>query len=251
MARTAFIAGNWKMNPARAADAVALAQAVAQGAKSAPIDVGVAPPFVFLDSVRGALAGSNVLLGAQDCYCEACGAFTGEISIEMLRDRGVTFCLAGHSERRHVIGETGELVEKKSAAIYAGGLTVIHCVGEKIEHRDGGQTLAVVERQLAELQPAKIDDPNRLVIAYEPVWAIGTGRIATDAQAQEVHAHSRQNVAKRWNADFADRVRIQYGGSVKPDNCGGVMRQTDVDGALVGGASLKADLFLCIVKATV
>ena len=238
------------MNTTRAA-AVALAKSVAEGAPKSGVDVGVAPPFVYLDAVATAIAGSTVLLGSQDCYHEVNGAFTGEVSVEMLKDLGVRFCLAGHSERRHVIGESGELVGKKAAAIYAGGLTLIHCVGEKIEQRDAGQTLPVVERQLNELQPGKITDPSRLVIAYEPVWAIGTGRIATDQQAQEVHAYIRQNLAKRWNPGFADQVRIQYGGSVKAENCAGLFEQPDVDGALVGGASLKADGFLGIAKAAI
>ncbi len=158
-----------------------------------------------------------MLLGAQDAYFEKNGAFTGEISVEMLKDIGVTFVLAGHSERRHVLGENSALVAKKAQAIYGGGLTLVHCVGEKIEQRDAGQTFDVVQRQLEELTSA-IEDPNRLVIAYEPVWAIGTGRNATDAQAQEVHAYIRKSIGRRWNKDFADRVRIQYGGSMKPEN---------------------------------
>lgn len=248
MARKRFIAGNWKMNTARAS-AVALAEAVAKGSAGKNVDVGVAPPFVYLDAVGRAVAGSNVWLGAQDAYFEPNGAFTGEISIEMLKDLGVKFCLAGHSERRHVINEPGDLVARKAAAIYAGGLLLVHCVGEKIEQRDAGQTLAVVERQLNELDRGKIDDPSRLVVAYEPVWAIGTGRIATDEQAQEVHGFIRGHLAKRWNADFAGQVRIQYGGSVKAENCGGLFGKPDIDGALVGGASLKADSFLGIIHA--
>jgi triosephosphate isomerase len=245
MDRTKFIAGNWKMNTTRSG-ASALARAVAAGVPARGVTVGVAPPFVFLETVSGAIAGSPVLLGAQDCYFEPNGAFTGEVSVEMLQDLGVTFCLAGHSERRHVLLEPGELVARKAAAIYAGGLTLVHCVGEKLDQRDAGQTLPVVQRQLEELDPSKISDPARLVVAYEPVWAIGTGRIAT-----EVHAFIRQFLARRWSDDFASAVRIQYGGSVKPDNCGTLMRQPDIDGALVGGASLKADGFLGIVKASV
>jgi len=231
--------------------AVDLARSVVAGATAAGVQVGVAPPFVYLDAVAEALAGSRVLLGAQDCYFQPNGAFTGEISVEMLKDLGVRFCLAGHSERRHVIGEPGDLVAKKSVAIYTGGLTLVHCVGEKIDQRDAGQTLAVVERQLAELDREKIDDPDRLVIAYEPVWAIGTGRNATEAQAQEVHAFIRERIAVRWSRDFADRVRIQYGGSVKPENARGLLSQPDVDGALVGGASLKPEQFNAIVAAAV
>src|SRR4051812_38406573 len=214
--RRPFVAGNWKMNTSKAV-ASELAKAIAAGVPG-NVDVGVAPPFVYLDAVGQALASSRVLLGAQDCYCEKNGAFTGEISFEMLKDLGVKFCLAGHSERRHVIKEPSELVARKASCIYGNGLILIHCVGEKLEERDAGQTLNVVARQLDELNATMFDDPNRLVIAYEPVWAIGTGRNATDQQAQEVHAYIRSYLAKKWNKDFADRVRIQYGGSMKPDN---------------------------------
>ena len=246
MARQKFIAGNWKMNTTKAV-AVELAKGIAKGAP-AGVAAGIAPPFVYLDAVAEAISGSSVLLGAQDVYFEKSGAFTGEISVDMLKDLGVKFVLAGHSERRHVLLESSELTAKKADAIYAGGLMLIHCVGEKLEERDGNQTLAVVQAQLNELT-AKMDNPDRLVIAYEPVWAIGTGRTATDAQAQEVHAFIRQAIAKMWNPDFADRVRIQYGGSMKPDNAKGLLGQPDVDGGLIGGAALKAESFLAIVNA--
>jgi triosephosphate isomerase (TIM) len=246
MSRIPFVAGNWKMNTAKAG-AIELGKAVAKGAPEG-VQVGIAPPFVYLDAVAQTIAGTPVLLGAQDAYFEKNGAFTGEISVEMLKDIGVTFALAGHSERRHVLGENSALVAKKAQAIYGGGLTLVHCVGEKIEQRDAGQTFDVVQRQLEELSAA-MQDPSRLVIAYEPVWAIGTGRNATDAQAQEVHAYIRQWIAGRWNKDFADRVRIQYGGSMKPENARGLLAQPDIDGGLVGGASLKADGFLAIATA--
>jgi triosephosphate isomerase (TIM) len=242
-----FIAGNWKMNTTKAS-AIALAQAVGKGAPTG-VQVGVAPPFVYLDAVGQALAGSAVLLGAQDAYYEKNGAFTGEISVEMLKDLGVRFVLTGHSERRHVLKESPELVAKKAEAVYAGGLILVHCVGEKLDERDANKTLAVVEAQLNELKPSTMTDPDRLVIAYEPVWAIGTGRNATDAQAQEVHAFIRQTLGKIWNAEFAGRVRIQYGGSMKPDNAKGLLGQPDVDGGLIGGAALKADSFLAIANA--
>lgn len=248
MPRTPFVAGNWKMNTTKAS-ALELARVVSKGAPPSGVEVGVAPPFPYLDAVGQVLASSRVLLGAQDAFYEKNGAFTGEISVEMLRDLNVKFCLAGHSERRHVIKEPGELVAKKAMAIYAGGLTLIHCVGEKIDQRDAGTTLAVVQAQLEELNMDIINDPARLVIAYEPVWAIGTGRNATDQQAQEVHAYIRSAIAKKWNRDFADHVRIQYGGSMKPENARGLLHQPDVDGGLVGGASLKSDTFLAIVNA--
>src|SRR4051812_3911861 len=251
MSRVPFVAGNWKMNTNRAS-AIELARGVAQGAPaSGAVQVGIAPPFVYLDAVGQALAGSKVMLGAQDCYCEKSGAFTGEISMDMLKDVGVQFCLTGHSERRHVLHESGELIARKASCIYAGGLTLIHCVGEKLEERDANQTFAVVQRQLDELSAEKMTDPDRLVIAYEPVWAIGTGRNATDAQAQEVHAYIRSALAKKWNRDFADRVRIQYGGSMKPENARGLLNQPDVDGGLIGGAALKAETFLAIVNAAI
>ncbi len=246
MARKNFIAGNWKMNTTKSA-ATDLAKSIA---KSLPanVDVGIAPPFVYLDTIAQAISGSSLLLGAQDCYFEKSGAFTGEISTDMLKDVGVKFVLTGHSERRHVLHEPSELVAKKAKAIYAAGLTVIHCVGEKLEERDSNKTLAVVQQQLEELTP-DMSDPSRIVIAYEPVWAIGTGRNATDAQAQEVHAYIRQAMAKRWSKDFADAVRIQYGGSMKPENAAGLLSQSDVDGGLIGGAALKSDSFLAIVNA--
>jgi triosephosphate isomerase (TIM) len=248
MPRTPFVAGNWKMNTNKSS-ATELARAVGQGVPREGVRVGVAPPFVYLDAAGHALAGSSVLLGAQDVYFEKNGAFTGEISVEMLKDLGVKFCLTGHSERRHVLKETPELIAKKAAAVYAGGLILIHCVGEKLEARDANRTLQVVESQVRELKREAIEDPDRLVIAYEPVWAIGTGRNATDQQAQEVHAFIRQLIGKTWNRDFADRVCIQYGGSMKPENAKGLLNQPDIDGGLIGGASLKPESFLAIVNA--
>jgi triosephosphate isomerase len=247
MPRTPFIAGNWKMNTTKAGG-VELAKGIAKGAPNSGVEVGIAPPFVYLDAISQVIAGSGVLLGAQDAFYEKSGAFTGEISPDMLKDVGVKFVLTGHSERRHVLMEPPSLVARKAAAVYAAGLTVIHCVGEKLEERDTNKTLQVVQGQLEELG-TDMQDPQRLVIAYEPVWAIGTGRNATDEQAQEVHAFIRQALAKRWNKDFADRVRIQYGGSMKPENARGLLNQPDVDGGLIGGASLKADSFLAIVNA--
>jgi triosephosphate isomerase len=247
MKRVSFVAGNWKMNTTKST-AIELAKAVAKGLP-AHATVGVAPPYVYIDAIAGAIAGSKLLLGAQDVYFEKNGAFTGEISVEMLKDLSVKFVLTGHSERRHVLMESPALIAKKAAAAYAGGLILVHCVGEKLEQRDAGKTFDVVQSQLDELVPASIPDADRLVIAYEPVWAIGTGRTATDAQAQEVHHYIRESIGKKWNKDFADRVRIQYGGSVKPENAGGLLAQPDIDGALVGGASLKADGFLAIAAA--
>jgi triosephosphate isomerase (TIM) len=244
--RTPFVAGNWKMNTARAT-AVELAKSVAR-ALPAGVDVGVAPPFVYLDCVVGAAAGTKLLVGAQDVYFEKSGAFTGEISLEMLKDLSVRFCLTGHSERRHVLLEPPELIARKARAVYSAGLILVHCVGETIQERQSEQTLAVVRRQIDELAD-DMQEPDRLVIAYEPVWAIGTGHFASAGQAQDVHAFIRHEMAHRWNKEFADRVRIVYGGSMKPDNAAGLMQQPDVDGGLIGGAALKAESFLAIVHA--
>jgi triosephosphate isomerase len=160
----------------------------------------------------------------------------------------VNFVLTGHSERRHVLGESSKLVSEKAHAVYAGGLMLVHCVGETLDQRDANKTFAVVQAQLEELS-TKLQDPRRIVIAYEPVWAIGTGRNATDAQAQEVHAYIRGAVAKIWDKEFSDYLRIQYGGSMKPENARGLLQQEDVDGGLIGGASLKADSFQAIIDA--
>jgi triosephosphate isomerase (TIM) len=204
---------------------------------------------VYLDRVSKVIAGSKVLLGAQDAYCEDFGAFTGEICPSMLKDIGAQFCLTGHSERRHVLNESPELIGRKAAAVYGSGMTLVHCVGEKLAERDSGKTFSVIDAQIDELNPDKMHDPKRVIIAYEPVWAIGTGRNATDEQAQEAHLHIRDYVEQKWNADFASRVRIIYGGSMKPENAGGLLRRHDVDGGLIGGAALKGDTFLAIANA--
>lgn len=247
MPRIPFVVGNWKMNMTKRS-AIDLADAIARDVPKGG-EVGVAPPFVYIDAVVQKVAGSAVKVGAQDCYCEKSGAFTGEVSPEMLKDIGATFCLTGHSERRHVLHEPPDLIGRKAHAIYDDGMTVIHCVGEKLDERDAGKTLSVVENQIDELDPKRMDDPNRVVIAYEPVWAIGTGRNATDEQAQEVHAFIRDAVASRWNRDFAYRVRILYGGSMNAANAAALLGRHDVDGGLIGGASLKAESFLAIAKA--
>ena len=247
MDRIPFVAGNWKMNTTKAS-AMELAKAVAAGAPDG-VEVGVAPPFVYLDRVSKVIAGSKVLLGAQDAYCEDFGAFTGEICPSMLKDIGAQFCLTGHSERRHVLNESPELIGRKAAAVYGSGMTLVHCVGEKLAERDSGKTFAVIDAQIDELNPEKMHDPKRVIIAYEPVWAIGTGRNATDEQAQEAHLHIRDYLEQKWNADFASRVRIIYGGSMKPENAGGLLRRNDVDGGLIGGAALKGDTFLAIANA--
>jgi triosephosphate isomerase len=248
--RRKFVAGNWKMNT-DSRSAVALAKAVAAGA--AKLDgrtVAVCPPFVYLPAVSAAIKGSSVAVGAQDLYFEANGAFTGEISAAMLKDVGCMYAICGHSERRHVIGEKDDLINKKIKACLAGGLLPIFCVGELLSERDANQTEAVVDRHL-KLGLAGITEAQmaQVTIAYEPVWAIGTGRTATPQQAQEVHAFIRQRLAGLYSKKVADQTCIQYGGSVKPGNAADLMGQPDVDGLLVGGASLKAEDFIAIMTA--
>lgn len=250
--RKPFVAGNWKLNT-DSQSSVALAKAVATGSADVAGDrvtVAVIPPFVYLQAVAQAVSSSAVAVGAQDVYFEQKGAFTGEISPAMLKDVGCTYVLCGHSERRHVIHESDELVGKKVTAAISGGLLPILCVGELLEERDAGQTEQVVERHLRTgLAGLSADKMSAVTIAYEPVWAIGTGRTATPQQAQEVHAFIRALLGKMYSAKLAQEIRIQYGGSVKADNAKELMTQEDVDGLLVGGASLKADEFVRIIQA--
>ncbi len=247
-ARTPLIAGNWKLN-GLCADAVKLARAVADGAKDASgREIMIAPAFTVLASVAAELNGSRVALGGQDLYWEASGAFTGEISAPMLRDVGCSHVIIGHSERRQFFAETDYTVAKKVSAAVAGGLIPVVCVGETLEQRDSGVTFDVIRRQIAGgLVELPLESFERLVVAYEPVWAIGTGRTATPEQAEEVHVRIRSMLAETLTRSAADAVRILYGGSVKPDNIDALMACANVDGALVGGASLKADDFLRIV----
>jgi triosephosphate isomerase len=247
--RKPFVAGNWKLNT-DSRSSVELAKAVAAGLSgrvAGQITVAVMPPFVYLQSVVRAVSSSGIAVGAQDVYFEPKGAFTGEISPGMLKDVGCTYVLCGHSERRHVLGETDELVGKKLAASISGGLLPVLCVGELLEERDAGQTEQVVARHLqAGLSAEKM---SAVTIAYEPVWAIGTGRTATPQQAQEVHAFIRNWLTEAYDEKLADEIRLLYGGSVKADNARELMQQKDVDGLLVGGASLKADEFVRIIEA--
>ena len=214
------------------------------------VDLAVCPPFVYLSAVRQALAGSRIALGAQDVFYEDDGAYTGEVSTAMLRDAGCRYVIIGHSERRHVLGETDEMINRKIIKALSDGLEVIFCVGELLEERKSGLTLEVVDRQVRiGLEGVAPADAARLTVAYEPVWAIGTGVNATPQQAQEVHSMIRELLAKTFNPALASSIRIQYGGSVKPANAAELMRQRDIDGALVGGASLKAPDFEAIVRA--
>jgi triosephosphate isomerase len=231
-------------------EAVALVNDIAEKIGATPAaDVAVAPPFLSIALVFEAARTSPIMVGAQNCHFEAKGAFTGEISVPMLAEVGAKFIIVGHSERRHVFGESDELVHKKLDATLKGGLMPILCVGETLAERDSEATLDVVGRQLATaFEGMGGEQALRTTIAYEPVWAIGTGRNATPAQAQEVHAFVRRWLKEHFG-DVADRVRIQYGGSVNPGNAGELLSQPDIDGALVGGASLKADTFAAIVAA--
>lgn len=247
--RRPLIAGNWKMNLNRD-EAVALAVAIATAKINSNIDALICPPTIYLDAVTGAVADAPVAVGAQDVYFEASGAFTGETSTAMLSDIGCKFVILGHSERRHVIGETDSLINKKVVAALAAGLTPILCVGETLDEREAGRTMEVVQTQFTgSLAGLTAEEVQKTVIAYEPVWAIGTGKTASPEQAQEVHADLRKLLAERYNSETSDRVLILYGGSVKPDNAGELMSQPDIDGALIGGASLKAESFLAIANA--
>jgi triosephosphate isomerase len=249
--RTPFIAGNWKMNPTSRAEAVALAEAVKAGVGAdVAVRVAVCPPFVYLEAIDGVLEGSPIGLGAQNLHAERSGAFTGEVSGPMLLDAGCTHVILGHSERRHGMGETDDQVNKKLHSALDVGLIPIVCLGELLAEREAGRTEAVLDAQLAgSLAGIEPERMGGIVLAYEPVWAIGTGRVATPEQAQEAHAHIRRRLADRFAEAIANRVVIQYGGSVKADNAEALLACPDVDGALVGGASLKASEFLGIVSA--
>ena len=248
--RTPFVAGNWKMYTSRSS-ARELATAVRAGlGDETRVEVALCPPFPWLTIVADALKGSPIAVGAQDVYPEKDGAFTGEVNPAMLLDAGCTYAITGHSERRHVLGESDDLINRKTRFALESGLSVILCVGEKLAERDANQTEHVLDNQLTwgtrDIGPELV---GRLVLAYEPVWAIGTGRNATPAQAQQAHVFLRWRFGQLFGGDAAAALRIQYGGSVKPDNARSLLSQPDVDGALVGGASLRADSFLAIVQA--
>jgi triosephosphate isomerase (TIM) len=248
--RTPLIAGNWKMFNALP-EALALVGALRDDLGKGPVahDVLVAPPFTALHAVAKALEGSRILVAAQNMHAEREGAFTGEISPAMVKDAGASHVILGHSERRQLFGETDDGVGRKTRAAFDHGLTPIACVGETLPEREAGRIFEVVERQLdralVKLTP---DEASTAVVAYEPVWAIGTGKVATPQQAQEVHAFIRKRIAATHGDTVAQATRILYGGSVKPDNVDGLMSQADIDGALVGGACLKAESFLRIIR---
>jgi triosephosphate isomerase len=248
--RRPFVAGNWKMFTT-SQKAVALARNVRDGlAARDSVRVALCPPFPYLNVVGEALRGSSIMLGAQNLYPEREGAYTGEVSPLMLLDVGCRWVILGHSERRHQLGESDDFINRKVKSALAAGLDVIFCLGETIGQRESNQTHTVLERQLsAGLEGVSADGLKRLTLAYEPVWAIGTGRNATPEQAEEAHVFLREQVARSWGGPAAEALVIQYGGSVKPENAASLMKQPNVDGALVGGASLDAQQFLAIVQA--
>jgi triosephosphate isomerase len=245
--RKYLIAGNWKLNNGGAAG-LKLAGELAQAAKGVACEVVVAPPFTALAAVAAELEGTNVEVSAQNMYPKDSGAFTGEVSAPMLLEAGCKWVILGHSERRQFFGETDESVKEKVAAAMAAGLKPIACIGETLPEREAGKTLDVCFRQMDAFAEVLLKNPGFGVIAYEPVWAIGTGKVATPAQAQEVHAALRKRLAA-LNAELAEKTRILYGGSVKADNAKELLGCPDIDGALVGGASLDAAGFAKIAQA--
>jgi triosephosphate isomerase len=252
--RKPIIAGNWKMHQTHT-DAIALVRTLSYELKEKDyqrVDVAVCPPFTALRSVQLVLEDEYIpiSLGAQNLHWEDEGAYTGEISGAFLKALHCRYVIVGHSERRKYFGETDETVNKRIRAAFRHELVPIFCVGETLEEREDGRTEEVVGRQVREgLAGLGAEQIGSLVVAYEPVWAIGTGRVATEEQAQQAHAFIRAQIAERFGTSAADAITIQYGGSVKPENAAGLLRQPDVDGCLVGGASLKADSFLAIVRA--
>jgi len=247
--RIPVIAGNWKLFKTIGEATAFVNDLKPLVAETGGVEIVVAPVFTALGRVSEAASGSNINLAAQDCYWEEEGAFTGEVAPKLLKDAGCSHVIIGHSERRQYFGETDATVNKKTKAAIAAGLTAIVCVGETLAERESDKTFSVIEAQVQSgLEGIAKEVVAKLIIAYEPVWAIGTGRTASNEQAQEVHAFIRNLVVRLFDESTANAVRILYGGSVKPDNVKGLMAQTDIDGALVGGASLKADSFAAIVN---
>ncbi len=246
--RTPLIAGNWKMHKTLA-EARELVQGIREGIEgTSGVDVLICPPYQHLFPMAKAIAGSPLMLGAQNAHFEAQGAFTGEVSVPMLKETGCTHAIIGHSERRQLFGEDGPLLAKKVRAVVEGGLTVVFCIGETLEQRESGRTQDVVKQQMEDVVKADIR-ADRLVVAYEPVWAIGTGRTATPEQAQDVHSFIRGMLSSIYDEATADSTRILYGGSVKPAGAADLLAQPDLDGALVGGACLLAADFVAIIRA--
>ncbi len=247
--RKPFVAGNWKMNLDLEASCAVAGELKSRLGSATDVTVALCPPFVYLKAVGDVLAGSNIALGAQNVYTEAEGAFTGEVSGPMLLDVGCQYVIIGHSERRHVIGETDELINAKVLKVLEFGLKPIVCVGEKLQQRQAGRTERVVSAQLKNaLEGVGKDQMASITVAYEPVWAIGTGQNATPEQAEDVHVLIRSLVSDLYDQRVGEDLIIQYGGSVKPENAAELLRMENVDGALVGGASLKAESFVPIIE---
>lgn len=247
--RQPLVAANWKMNGS-IQNNQSLLERIKQNLGNVQAEVVICPPFVYLQQVKDLLQGSPINWGAQNVSQESSGAFTGEVAVSMLVDFNCKYVIVGHSERRSLYGESDELVAKKFAQVQAAGLYPILCVGELLEEREAGQTETVVKRQLdAVIQLRGVASLAQSVIAYEPVWAIGTGKTATPQQAQEVHAFIRQQIAQQ-DKSIADKVQILYGGSVKGNNAAELFAMSDIDGGLIGGASLNADEFLTICQST-
>jgi len=248
--RKKLIAGNWKMNKTPT-DGVMLVKEIAQQiGRQTEVDVLICPPFTALESAGRTLEGANIKLGAQNMHFEASGAFTGEVSAPMLRDLFVTHVILGHSERRALFGEDDQLINQKVLSALKTELRPVLCVGESLEEREAGDTLKVVQAQLeAGLGGVSTEQAASVILAYEPVWAIGTGKVATSDQAQEVHAYIRELLTKLFGETVAQKVRILYGGSMKPSNAAELLAQKDIDGGLIGGASLESRSFVDLVKA--
>lgn len=245
--RRPVIAGNWKMNGLHE-DGLALAKAVAAQAQQFDCDIVVCPPSTLLREIASVTADTGLGVGAQDCHQAANGAFTGDISAEMVRDTGATYAIIGHSERREYHNETDEIVKAKVKAAHTAGLVAIVCVGETEGQRDSGQTMSVIADQIEGGLPDTADAEN-IIIAFEPVWAIGTGRTASPEDAQEIHQHIRTVVSDRLGSAVGEAMRVLYGGSMKPANAADLLAQPDIDGGLIGGASLKSSDFLAIAEA--
>ena len=246
--RKKVIAGNWKMNMNLHQSQKLVSEIINALAKDNKSEVIVCPPFTSLSEVSSLLKGTHIKLGAQNMYYEESGAYTAEISADMLKSVGCEYVILGHSERRVIFNESDELINKKIKAAITKELKPIFCIGELLEQRENGQTMNVVSMQIEKgLEGITSEQMKNIIIAYEPVWAIGTGKTASPLQAQEVHSFIRELVAKKYSTSVAENLIIQYGGSVKPDNSGELLSQEDIDGALVGGACLKADSFLSII----
>lgn len=247
--RRFFIAGNWKMNKT-GAEAVELVSALKDKVASLDkVDIAVCPPYTALDAANAVVKNSNIKLGAQNAYWEDAGAFTGEISVPMLLASGCQYVILGHSERRQYFGETNQTIGKKLQKVLSTDLLPIFCIGETLEERQSDVTEQVIKKQVTEaLEGISAKDAARITIAYEPVWAIGTGMTATPDQAQDVHAFIRKLITDLYDSSVADQIRIQYGGSMKPSNAEELLKQPDIDGGLIGGAALKADSFAELIE---